>query len=99
MEVPVLWLRILYLCVLMSVWRSQYCGYESLCINVSMEVPVLWLRVDPEFQWLRQLSVEQPDTLWHSMLKYERDAVAQVEVSHCVRREREREREKRKRTS
>ena len=64
----------------------------SLCINVSMEVPVLWLRVDPEFQWLRQLSVEQPDTLWHSMLKYERDAVAQVEVSHCVRRERERER-------
>ena len=46
-----------------------------------MEVPILWLRVDPEFQWLRQLSVEQPDTVWHSMLKYERDAVAQVEVS------------------
>ena len=49
----------------------------------SMEVPVLWLRVDPEFQWLRQLSVEQPDTVWHSMLKYERDAVAQIEVSHA----------------
>ena len=26
MEVPVLWLRIQYFCVLMSVWRSQYCG-------------------------------------------------------------------------
>lgn len=47
----------------------------------SMEVPVLWLRVDPEFQWLRQLVVEQPDTIWHNILKYERDAVAQVEVS------------------
>ena len=50
--------------------------------HISMEVPVLWLRVDPEFQWLRQLSVEQPDTVWQSMLKYERDAVAQIEVSH-----------------
>ena len=49
-----------------------------------MEVPVLWLRIDPEFQWLRQLVVEQPDTVWHSMLKYERDAVAQVEVSENV---------------
>lgn len=49
-----------------------------------MEVPVLWLRVDPEFQWLRQLVVEQPDTIWHNILKYERDAVAQVEVSLSV---------------
>ena len=45
---------------------------------------MLWLRIDPEFQWLRQLVVEQPDTVWHSMLKYERDAVAQVEVSENV---------------
>jgi transcription initiation factor TFIID subunit 2 len=56
---------------------------EEVDIDVSsldMEVPVLWLRVDPELQWLRQLSTEQPDTVWHSMLKYERDAVAQIEA-------------------
>ena len=46
-----------------------------------MEVPVLWLRVDPEYQWVRQLVMEQPDTIWHNMLKYERDVLAQVEVS------------------
>ena len=46
-----------------------------------MEVPVLWLRVDPEYQWVRQLVLEQPDTIWHNMLKYERDVLAQVEVS------------------
>jgi transcription initiation factor TFIID subunit 2 len=60
---------------------------EEVDIDVSsldMEVPVLWLRVDPEFQWLRQLSVEQPDTVWHSMLKYERDAVAQVEAMEAL---------------
>ena len=49
-----------------------------------MEVPVLWLRVDPEYQWLRQLSIEQPDTIWQSMLRYERDPVAQIEVSQSV---------------
>ena len=47
----------------------------------SMEVPVLWVRVDPEFQWLRHMVVEQPDTVWHNLLKYERDVVAQVEGS------------------
>ena len=47
---------------------------------LSMEVPVLWVRVDPEFQWLRYLVMEQPDTVWHNLLKYERDAIAQLEV-------------------
>ena len=41
----------------------------------------MWLRVDPEYQWVRQLVVEQPDSIWHNMLKYERDVLAQVEVS------------------
>lgn len=31
---------------------------------VSMEVPVLWVRVDTEFQWIRQLVMEQSDTVW-----------------------------------
>ena len=41
---------------------------------------MLWLRVDPEYQWVRQLVMEQPDSIWHNMLKYERDVLAQVEV-------------------
>ncbi len=45
-----------------------------------MEVPVLWVRVDPELQWMRQVNMEQSDVIWQCMLKYERDAVAQIEV-------------------
>ena len=47
---------------------------------VSAEVPVLWVRVDPEMQWIRGLDPSLPDTVWISVLQYERDVVAQVEV-------------------
>lgn len=47
----------------------------------SLEVPVLWIRVDPEYQWLRRLNMEQADTIWQCMLRYERDATAQLEVN------------------
>ena len=50
----------------------------------STEIPVLWVRVDPEFLWLRLLTMEQADTVWHCLLKYERDANAQLEVCVCV---------------
>ena len=46
----------------------------------STEIPVLWVRLDPEFQWLRLLTVEQADSVWQCLLKYERDANAQLEV-------------------
>ena len=51
-------------------------GYLS-----SPDSPVLWLRVDPEMTTLRQVTLEQPDYMWQYMLKYERDVVAQAEVS------------------
>ena len=37
--------------------------------------------------------MEQPDTVWHSLLRYERDVVAQVEVSLVERKRRERKEE------
>ncbi len=46
----------------------------------SSEVPVLWVRVDPEFQWLRQVFMEQSDTVWNCLLKFERDACSQLEA-------------------
>ena len=50
----------------------------------SMEVPVLWVRVDPEYQWIRQLTLEQSDTIWHCLLKYERDANAQLDAVEAL---------------
>eukprot|EP00731_Ephydatia_muelleri_P017708 Em0010g806a len=44
-----------------------------------IEVPILWVRVDPDFQWIRKVNMEQADTTWQCILKYERDATAQVE--------------------
>ena len=44
--------------------------------------PMLWLRVDPEMTTLRHVTIEQPDFMWQYMLKYERDIVAQHEVSN-----------------
>ena len=39
------------------------------------------MRVDPEMQWIRYLKPSLPDTVWINVLQYERDVVAQVEVS------------------
>lgn len=50
----------------------------------SNEVPILWLRVDPDFQWIRQLTTEQSDTTWQNMLKYERDAAAQLDALQAL---------------
>ena len=50
----------------------------------SMEVPVLWVRVDPKYQWIRQLTLEQSDTIWHCLLKYERDANAQLDAVEAL---------------
>ena len=50
----------------------------------SMEVPVLWVRVDPDYQWIRHLAMEQADTVWHCLLKYERDANAQLDALEAL---------------
>ena len=52
--------------------------------HLSMEVPVLWVRVDPEYQWIRQLSLEQSDIVWQCLLKYERDANAQLDALEAL---------------
>ena len=55
-----------------------------MCIYVRSDIPVLWLRVDPDHAWIRQVTIEQPDTVWCMMLKYERDPNAQIMVSGCI---------------
>ena len=50
----------------------------------SNEVPILWVRVDPDYQWLRLLSTEQSDTTWQHMLRYERDATAQLQALEAL---------------
>ena len=48
--------------------------------HYSTEVSVMWVRVDPDMQWIRRMNMQQPDTVWQNIIKYERDAVAQLEV-------------------
>ena len=56
-----------------------YLPYKQL--SCSNEVPVLWVKVDPDMQWIRQISMQQSDTVCQCVLKYDRDAVAQLEVN------------------
>ena len=59
--------------------------YSSVAVYVcSNEVPILWVRVDPDFQWIRQLSTEQSDTTWQTLLRHERDAVAQLDALEAL---------------
>lgn len=54
---------------------------EEVEIDVSgteSDIPILWLRVDPDHAWIRQVTIEQPDTVWCMLLKYERDPNAQI---------------------
>lgn len=56
---------------------------EEVDVDVSSldnEVPVLWVKVDPDMQWIRQISMQQSDTVCQCVLKYDRDAVAQLEA-------------------
>ena len=60
--------------------------YMYMYANVRSDIPILWLRVDPDHAWIRQVTIEQPDTVWCMLLKYERDPNAQIMVSrvHAV---------------
>ena len=52
------------------------------CSNYfSLEVPVMWVSIDPELAWISLMNIQQPDTIWHNVLNYERDPVAQIRVS------------------
>lgn len=40
--------------------------------------------MDPDYQWIRQLSTEQSDTTWQNTLRYERDAMAQLDALEAL---------------
>ena len=44
----------------------------------------MWVRVDPEYQWIRQLALDQSDIVWQCLLKYERDANAQLDALEAL---------------
>ncbi|GMT25388.1 hypothetical protein PFISCL1PPCAC_16685, partial [Pristionchus fissidentatus] len=46
--------------------------------NMDPDSPVLWIRVDPNMLLLREMHVRQPSYQWEYLLKYERDALAQM---------------------
>jgi hypothetical protein len=52
-----------------------------LSCTFSADSPVLWIRVDTKMTLLRQVIFKQPDFQWHYQLRYERDIIAQIEVS------------------
>ena len=53
------------------------------CLN-SNEVPILWVQVDPDFQWVRGLLLEQSDTTWMNVLRYHRSANAQLDALEAL---------------
>ena len=40
-----------------------------------------WIRIDPDFEWLCTIRLEQNEFMWISQLQRDRDVVAQMEVS------------------
>ena len=44
----------------------------------------MWVSIDPEMAWISLMNIQQPDTIWHNVLNYERDPVAQIRVSHRI---------------
>lgn len=43
-----------------------------------------WIRMDADFEWIADLTFEQPDFMWVSQLQRDRDVVAQMEVSNEI---------------
>ena len=50
----------------------------------SNEVPILWVQVDPDYQWIRDLRLEQSDTTWMNVLRYDRSANTQLEALEAL---------------
>jgi transcription initiation factor TFIID subunit 2 len=52
--------------------------------QVDTEVPVLWINVDPEFQWIKEVEIEQADSTWQFVIKYERNALLQLKAVEAL---------------
>jgi transcription initiation factor TFIID subunit 2 len=46
--------------------------------------PVQWVRVDPGWEWLCDVSLQQPERMWLNQLEQGRDVVAQVEAVRAL---------------
>ncbi|ESO05362.1 hypothetical protein HELRODRAFT_191453 [Helobdella robusta] len=60
--------------------KIPLCTGEEVEMNLDdtdVDSPVLWVRVDPDMLLLRIIRFEQPDFMWHYMLRHEKCVVAQ----------------------
>ena len=44
----------------------------------------MWVHLDPDFQWIRELRMEQSDVTWMNVLKYERNGIAQLDALEAL---------------
>lgn len=42
--------------------------------------PVSWIRIDPEIEWIADISIQQPDVMWIEQLENDRDVIAQYDA-------------------
>lgn len=51
----------------------------------NLECPLLWVRMDPELDWIRKVTIEQPENNWHYQLIKEKDIVGQYEAIQALK--------------
>lgn len=44
------------------------------------ETPLLWLRIDPDMEWIHNITFKQPEYMWVHQLEEDRDVIAQHEA-------------------
>ena len=51
--------------------------------NIRNDTPLLWVRIDPEFDWVGDIRLQQPEYMWVYQLEMDRDVIAQyVAIEH-----------------
>ena len=56
-----------------------WCCMLTVC---STKWPVLWVRIDPDFHWLRHLTLTQEAFMWVLQARVEKNVASQIEVRH-----------------
>jgi len=61
-------------------------GTKSLFEVKNIDCPILWIRVDPDFEYIRKVKVNQTKENWLFQLLQERDHIAQIEACKALRK-------------
>jgi hypothetical protein len=60
------------------VWTGEEVDMNLL--DVDPENPIIWIQIDPEYQLLREVIFEPPDSMLQMQLKYDRDVLSQLDA-------------------